>query len=68
MHVVVPGKQHIIGVDGVDDVEAHNDYKEMLLFTDFSRKISVVERNLPKDILAWEQKDGKGKVVMVGPN
>ena len=22
-HVVIPGKQHIIGVDGVDDVEAH---------------------------------------------
>jgi hypothetical protein len=51
MHVVVPGKQHIIGVDGVDDAEAHNDYKEMPLFIDFSRKISAVERNLPKDIL-----------------
>jgi hypothetical protein len=51
MHVVVPKKQHIIRVDGMDDAEAHNDYKEMLLFTDFSRKISAVERNLPKDIL-----------------
>jgi hypothetical protein len=51
MHVVVPEKHHIIRVDGVDDAEAHNDYKEMPLFIDFSRKISVVERNLPKDIL-----------------
>jgi hypothetical protein len=68
MHVVVLGKQHIIGVDGMDDAEAYNDYKEMPLFKDFSRKISVVERNLPKDILPWERKGGKGKVVMAGPS
>ena len=41
-HVVASGKQHIIGVDGVDDVEAYNNYDE---------KISVMEKNLPKDIL-----------------
>jgi hypothetical protein len=50
----------------VDDAEAYNDYKEMPLFTDFGRKISVVEKNLPKDMLPWERKDGKGKVVAVG--
>jgi hypothetical protein len=66
MHVVVPGKQHIIGVDGVADAEAYNDYKEMPLFIDFSRKISVVEKNLPKDVLPWERKGGKGKVVAAG--
>ena len=37
--------------DGVDDVEAYNNYDEMLLFTYFPKKISVVEKNLPKDIL-----------------
>ena len=47
-HVVASGKQHIIGVDGVDDVEAYNNYDEMLLFIDFPKKISVVEKNLPK--------------------
>ena len=67
-HVVASGKQHIIGVDGVDDVGAYNDYAEMPLFTDFSNKISVVERNLPKDILPWERKCGKGKVVLAGPS
>ena len=51
-HVVVSRKQHIIGVNGVDDVEAYNKYDEMLLFTDFPKKISVVEKNLPKDIFA----------------
>ena len=52
--MVAFGKQHIIGVDGVDNVEAYNNYDEMPLFTDFSKKISVVEKNLPKDILPWE--------------
>ena len=57
-----PGK-HIIGVDGVDDVEAYNNYDEMPLFTDFSKKIGVMEKNLPKDILPWEQKGVKKKLL-----
>jgi hypothetical protein len=65
--VVASRKQHIIEVDGVDDVRAYNDYTEMSLFTDFSNKIIVVERNLPKDIMPWERKGGKGNVVLVGP-
>ena len=65
-HVVASEKQHIIGVDGVDDVEAYNNYDEMPLFIDFSKKISVVEKNLPKDILPWERKGVKGKVVTTG--
>ena len=44
-HVVASGKRHIIGVDGMYDVEAYNNYDEMPLF---------VEKNLPKDILPWE--------------
>ena len=53
--MVASGKQHIIGVDDVDDVEAYNNYDEMSLFTDFPKKISVVEKNLPKDIMPWKQ-------------
>jgi hypothetical protein len=64
--VVVPEKQHIIGVDGVDDVDTYNNYDEMLIFTDFTKKISVVEKNLPKDTLPREQKGVKGKVVTAG--
>ena len=63
--MVVSGKQHIIGVDGVDDVEAYNNCDEMPLFTDFP-KISVVEKNLSKDILPWEWKGVKRKVVTTG--
>ena len=65
-HVVASGKQHIIEVDGVDDVEAYNNYDEMSLFIDFPKKISVVEKNLSKDIMPWERKGVKGKVVTVG--
>ena len=65
-HLVAFGKQHIIGVDGVHDVEAYNNYDEMSLFIDFPKKISVVEKNLPKDILPWEQKGVEGKVVTAG--
>ena len=61
--MVVTRKQHIIGVDGVDDVEEYNNYTKMQLFTDFPKKIEAVEKNLPKDILPWERKGAKGKVV-----
>ena len=48
----------------MDDVEAYNNYDKMPLFTDFLKKISVVEKNLPKDILPWERKGVKEKVVI----
>jgi hypothetical protein len=35
-------------------------------FTDFPKKISVVKKNLLKDIMPWDQKGVKGKVVTVG--
>ena len=47
----------------MDDVEAYNNYDEMSLFTDFPKKISVVEKNLSKDILPWKRKGVKRKVV-----
>ena len=65
-HMVASRKQHIIGVDGVDDVEAYNIYDVMPLFIDFPNKICVVEKNLPKDIMPWERKGVKEKVVTAG--
>jgi hypothetical protein len=32
--IVIPRKQDIIGVDGMDDVEGYNHYDEMNLFID----------------------------------
>ena len=60
-HVVASGKQHIIGVDGVDDVEAYNNYDEMPLFIDFPKKISVVERTSPKTYCHGNEKVSRGK-------
>ena len=59
--MVASGKQHIIGVDGVDDVEAYNNYDKMPLFIDFPKKISVVKKNLSKDILPWNEKVSREK-------
>ena len=50
----------------MDDVEEYNNYTEMQLFIDFPKKISAVEKNLSKDILPWERKGVKGKVVTAG--
>ena len=61
--MVAFGKQHIIGVDGMDDVEEYNNYIEIQLFIDFPKKIEAMKKNLPKDILPWERKGAKGKVV-----
>ena len=60
-HVVASGKQHIIGVDGVDDVEAYNNYDEMPLFTNFSKKINVVEKNMPKTYCHGNEKVSREK-------
>ena len=65
-HMVAFEKHHIIGVDGVDDVEAYNNYDEMPLFTDFPKKINVMEKNLPKDIMPCERKCFNRKVVTAG--
>jgi hypothetical protein len=42
-HVVVSGKQRIMGADGVQSPEEYNHYAEFLLFTDHPRKIKQVE-------------------------
>ena len=59
--MVVSGKQHIIGVDGVDDVETYNNYDKMPLFTDFPKKISVVKKNLPQRHIAMGTKRCQGE-------
>jgi hypothetical protein len=46
--VVASGKHHIIGVDGMDDVEAYNNYDEMPLFIEFPKRIILWKRTYPK--------------------
>ena len=47
-HVVVLGKQDIIGVDGINDVKDYNQYHEMNLFTDLPQKMRIIEASLKK--------------------
>jgi hypothetical protein len=54
--VVIPGKQHIIGVDGVEDAEAYNKCDQMPLFTDFIKKIDVVEKKPTQRCIAMGMK------------
>jgi hypothetical protein len=43
-HVVMSGKQRIVGVDGVQSPEQYNNYSELQLFTDHHpKKIKIVE-------------------------
>jgi phage anti-repressor protein len=66
--VIVPGKQHIIRVDDVDNVEVYNNYNEMSLFIDFTKKISVVQKTCPKTHFHRNEKVSRGKLLRRGPS
>jgi hypothetical protein len=51
-HNVICGKQRILGVDGVTDVEEYNQYEEWELFTKFEQKIKRLENNFDKKLEA----------------
>lgn len=43
--IVLPGKQKIVGVDGVEDAYDYNQYDSMPLYTQFLQKIKLVEES-----------------------
>ena len=47
-HVVVSGKQRIVGADGVQSPEEYNNYAELSFFTDYPQKIKLVETRVKK--------------------
>ena len=61
--VVIPGKQNIIGVEGIDDVEEYNQYDQMNLFTDLPQKMKIIEADIRKDDKPWACKDGELRIV-----
>jgi hypothetical protein len=62
-HVVVSGKQRIMGADGVQSPEQYN-YEELQLFTDHPKKIKAVEDRLNKTkIMLWACPDGEKRTV-----
>jgi hypothetical protein len=42
-HIVVSGKQRILGVEGVIDVEDYNQFEELVLFTDHEKIIKKLK-------------------------
>jgi hypothetical protein len=62
-HVVFPGKQQAIGVDGVSDLEDFNQFNDMSLFIDHPTKIRNVERSIPRNSMPWVCHDGQGRTI-----
>jgi hypothetical protein len=64
-HVVVSGKQRIMGADGVRSPKEYNHYAEFSLFTDHPRKIKLVENRVMKTgMKPWFRPDGEKKSVI----
>ena len=64
-HVVVSGKQRIVGANGVQSPKEYNNYVELSLFTDHPRKIKLVETRVNKTkMMPWFRPDGEKKTIM----
>jgi hypothetical protein len=60
-HIIIFGKQKIVGVDDVEDNDEDvNQFEEMPLFTN-PMNIKHIEKNFDKNLLLYIQKGGKGK-------
>jgi hypothetical protein len=60
-HVVVSGKQKIIGVENVEDNDEDvNQFEEMPLFTN-PMNIKCIEKDFDKNLMLYMRKGGKGK-------
>jgi hypothetical protein len=63
-HIVVSGKQRILGVDGVKDVKDFNKYYDMQLYTGLPDKMKELEEKATKlNILPYLRTDIDGKTV-----
>ena len=63
--LVVPGKQDIIGVEGIEDAEEYNQYDQINLFTDLPQKMKIIEAGIRKDDMPWAPNDDESRIVMV---
>ena len=64
-HVVVSGKQRIVGADGVQSPEEYNNYAEFSLFTDHPHKIKQVESHVNNTKMKlWCRPDGERRTVL----
>jgi hypothetical protein len=64
-YIVFHGKQQVIGVGDVFDLEDFNQFSDMSLFTYHRVKIKSVEHSNPHNSLPWVRPDGQGKTIDV---
>ena len=62
-HIVFSGKQDIIGVECIEDVEKYNHYHQMNLFTDLPQLMKIIEAGIREDKKPWAREDGKSRIV-----
>jgi hypothetical protein len=63
-HVVFPGKQQAIEVDGISNLDEFNEFSNMSLFVDdHPVKIRNVERSIPQNSFPCVHQDGQGRTV-----
>ena len=58
-HVVVAGKQRIVGVENVEDAEEYNQFDDVPPFWD-PEKIKLVEATLDRSVMPYMRFDGVG--------
>jgi hypothetical protein len=63
-HVIVLGKQRIVGADGVQSPKQYNNYEELQLFTDHPKKTKAVEDRFNKTkMMPWARQDGEKRTM-----
>jgi hypothetical protein len=64
-HIVVPGKQWVVGVDNMEDEEEYNQFDEVPFFVDTTR-INTVETKISySNVIPYVRTDGVGKLVHI---
>jgi hypothetical protein len=64
-HIVVPGKQWVIGVDNVEDEEEYNQFDEMPFFVHTTR-INIIETKISySNVIPYAGTNDEGKLVHV---
>jgi hypothetical protein len=62
-HIAVSGKQRILGVEVVIDVEDYNQFEELVLLKDHEKRIKKIEASIPKSEKPWLRTDCEGRIV-----
>jgi hypothetical protein len=62
-HIAVSGKQRILEVEGVIDVEDYNQFEELVLFKDNEKRIKKIEASISKSEKPWLRTDCEVRIV-----